>query len=54
MIITKNGSLMPKVFLGSPGHIMYVVLKREERHVVKSQRAKRPSVEAEAASYKLT
>lgn len=28
MIMTKKGSLMPKVFLGSPGHMMYVVLKQ--------------------------
>lgn len=26
MIITKNGSLMPSVFLGSAGHVIYVVL----------------------------
>jgi hypothetical protein len=26
IIITKNGSLMPKVLLGSAGHVMYVVL----------------------------
>jgi len=27
MIITKNGSLMPSVFFGSDGHVIYVVLK---------------------------
>ena len=26
IIITKKGNLMPKVFLGSAGHVMYVVL----------------------------
>ncbi|RNA14286.1 hypothetical protein BpHYR1_036891 [Brachionus plicatilis] len=26
MIITKNGSLIPSVFLGSAGQVMYVVL----------------------------
>lgn len=25
MIITRKGSLMPNVFLGSAGHVMYVV-----------------------------
>ena len=25
MIMTRNGSLMPSVFLGSAGHVMYVV-----------------------------
>ena len=26
MIITKNGSLMPSILLGSAGQVMYVVL----------------------------
>lgn len=25
MIMTKNGSLIPRVFLGSAGHVRYVV-----------------------------
>lgn len=29
MIITKNGSLIPSVFFGSAGHVMYVVLKQD-------------------------
>jgi hypothetical protein len=27
MIITRNGSLIPSVFFGSLGHVMYVVLR---------------------------
>lgn len=31
MIITRKGSLMPRVFFGSAGHVMYVVLRKAER-----------------------
>ena len=30
MIITRKGSFIPRVFLESAGHVMYVVLKWEE------------------------
>ena len=30
MIMTRNGSLIPRVFFGSAGHVMYVVLWEEE------------------------
>jgi len=29
MIITRKGSLIPKVFFDSAGHVMYVVLKTQ-------------------------
>lgn len=28
--MTRKGSLIPNVFFGSAGHVMYVVLEREE------------------------
>lgn len=30
MIMTRNGSLIPNVFFGSAGQVMYVVLQKEE------------------------
>lgn len=33
MIITRKGSLMPRVFFGSAGHVMYVVLRGKEKHL---------------------
>lgn len=30
MIITRNGSLIPRVFFGSAGQVMYVVLFHEK------------------------
>lgn len=29
IIITRKGNLIPSVFFGSAGHVMYVVLARE-------------------------
>ena len=34
MIMTRKGSLMPRVFFGFAGHITYVVLRGKERERV--------------------
>lgn len=34
MIITRKGSLMPNVFLGSAGHVIYVVLEGEIKKIM--------------------